>query len=169
MRRRARLIAAGLAAFLLLGLLGGPIAAAADLDLLKLEKPDPVPTREVAKQLSSKPDQTAQHPWKSPKVTWPEPATATPALRESGAPVKAGSLPVSVGRTTAGTAASGKVSALSSASDRAQASGPQKVQVQVLDRATTESLGLEGVVLALRPTAGSRGERGRRGRLLRLP
>lgn len=156
-RRRARLIAAGLAAFLLLGLIGGPIAAAADLDLLKLEKPDPVATREVAKQLSSKPDQAARSPWKSPEVTWPEPGTATPALREDGAPVKAGSLPVSVGRTTSSTARPAKASALSSASGRAGATGPEKVQVQVLDRATTESLGVEGLVLALRPAAGAEG------------
>ncbi|MYW33185.1 RHS repeat protein, partial [Streptomyces sp. SID2119] len=150
-------MAAGLAAFLLLGLIGGPIAAAADLDLLKLEKPDPVATREVAKQLSSKPDQAARSPWKSPEVTWPEPGTATPALREDGAPVKAGSLPVSVGRTTSSTARPAKASALSSASGRAGATGPEKVQVQVLDRATTESLGVEGLVLALRPAAGAEG------------
>ncbi|CAM5740059.1 putative protein OS=Streptomyces microflavus OX=1919 GN=Smic_45670 PE=4 SV=1 [Streptomyces microflavus] len=66
-RRRARLIAIALAAFLFVGLLGGPIAAAADLNLLRLEKPDPVPTGEVAKQVSLKPDQAAQRPWKSPQ------------------------------------------------------------------------------------------------------
>ncbi|MFD4211149.1 hypothetical protein ACFWRG_34875, partial [Micromonospora tulbaghiae] len=155
-RRRARLIAVALAAFLFVGLLGGPVAAAAaELDLLKLEKPDPVPTADVAKHVPAKPDQTARHPWKSPKVAWPEPGTETPALRENGTPVQAGSLPVSVGRTAPQTAASAKASALSSASGRARATGPQKVQVQVLDRATTESLGVEGVVLALRPTAGT--------------
>ncbi|WP_318294686.1 RHS repeat domain-containing protein [Streptomyces bacillaris] len=154
MGRRARLIAVALAAFLFVGLLGGPVAAAAaELDLLKLEKPDPVPTADVAKHVPTKPDQTARHPWKSPKVAWPEPGTETPALRENGTPVQAGSLPVSVGRTAPQTAASAKASALSSASGRARATGPQKVQVQVLDRATTESLGVEGVVLALRPTA----------------
>ncbi|MEV1092860.1 RHS repeat domain-containing protein [Streptomyces microflavus] len=157
MRRRARLIATALAAFLFVGLLGGPIAAAADLDLLRLEKPDPVPTGEVAKQVSSKPDQAAQRLWKSPKVAWPEPGIATPSLRENGASVKAGSLPVSVGRTAPRTVGSAKASALSSASGKAGAAGPQKVQVQVLDRATTESLGVEGVVLALRPTAGAEG------------
>ncbi|TGZ03413.1 hypothetical protein, partial [Streptomyces rhizosphaericola] len=98
-----------LAAFLFVGLLGGPVAAvAAELDLLKLEKPDPVPTADVVKHVPAKPDQTARHPWKSPKVAWPEPGTATPALRENGTPVRAGSLPVSVGRTAPQTAASAK-------------------------------------------------------------
>ncbi|MGA6172908.1 RHS repeat domain-containing protein [Streptomyces sp. NPDC012600] len=157
MRRRARLIAAALAAFLFVGLLGGPVAAAVELDLLKLEKPDPVPTGEVAKRGLVKPDQTARRPWKKPEVTWPAPGIATPALHDNGAPVKAGSLPVSVRRAAPETGRTAKASAPASRDGRTRAAGPEKVQVQVLDRATTESLGVEGVVLALRPTTGTEG------------
>ncbi|MCX5345765.1 RHS repeat domain-containing protein [Streptomyces atratus] len=127
-----------------MGLLSGPVAAAAELHLQKLQRPDPVPTGKVKKQNTAKIDRTARHPWKKPKVTWPKPGTVTPELPKTGAPVKAGSLPVHVGR------AAGKPSRT------AKTQGPQRVQVQVLDRATTESLGVEGVVLALRPTAGAK-------------
>ncbi|MET9978984.1 RHS repeat domain-containing protein [Streptomyces microflavus] len=147
-----------MAGVLFSGLLGAPIAAAAELDLLKLVNPDPVPTSEVTKRDSAKPDETARHPWKKPKVAWPAPGTAAPVLRENGGPVKAGSLPVSLGRPAPQAARSTRPSASASASGKsAQESGPEKVQVQVLDRATTESMGVEGLVLALRPTTGARG------------
>ncbi|PCG81896.1 hypothetical protein CIB93_33005 [Streptomyces sp. WZ.A104] len=159
MKKWARLIAASLAALLFVGLLGAPVAAAAELDLLRLQKPDPVPTGKVEKEGSPRPDQTAGKQWKKPKVTWPKPGTSTSALRANGAQVKAGSLPVSVGRASAPEVAkSGRASALSSAPGKGRESGPQKVQVQVLDRDTTEALGVDGVVLALRPTAGAQGD-----------
>ncbi|MEI7033502.1 RHS repeat-associated core domain-containing protein [Streptomyces pratensis] len=158
-RRRARPIAAVLTAFLFAGLLGGPVAAAAELDLLGLGKPEPVPTGEVKKKGSGKPDQTARHPWKKPKAAWPEPGTATPVLRVDGASVKAGSLPVSVGLADSGAEKPAKKSsARTSAPDRKPKAGPKKVQVQVLDRATADALDIEGVVLALRPTAGAEGD-----------
>ncbi|MFE9698825.1 RHS repeat-associated core domain-containing protein [Streptomyces sp. NPDC006270] len=157
--RRARLIAAVLTAFLFAGLLGGPVAAAAELDLLGLGKPDPVPTGEVKKKGSGKSDQAARHPWKKPKVAWPDAGTAAPALRDDGSPVKAGSLPVSVGLADSGAAKPAKKSsARTSSPDRAPKAGPKKVQVQVLDRATTGALDVEGVVFALRPTAGAEGD-----------
>ncbi|MFI1223148.1 MULTISPECIES: RHS repeat-associated core domain-containing protein [unclassified Streptomyces] len=150
-------MAATLAAVLFTGLLGAPIAAAAELDLLRLQKPDPVKTREVERRDAAKPDRTAQHPWKKAETTWPDAGTATAALRENGAAAKAGSLPVSVSRPVSAAAEPAKASALRSAPGKAQEPGPQKVQAQVLDRATTESLGVEGIVLALRPTAGTEG------------
>lgn len=143
--RRARLIAVALTAFLFVGLLSGPVAAASGLNLMGLQRPDPVPTEKAKKQKAAKPDQTVRHPWKKPKVTWPEPGTVTPSLPETGAQIKAGTLPVLVGHAKGAT------------SSTAKTQGPQKVQVQVLDRATTEDLGIEGVLLALRPAAGTRG------------
>ncbi|MFE2500551.1 RHS repeat domain-containing protein [Streptomyces rubiginosohelvolus] len=156
-RRRARLIASVLAAFLFAGLLGGPIAVAAELDLLRLQKPDPVKTGKVEKRSATKADQTARHSWKKPQVTWPDAATATSVLGEDGSQSKAGSLPVSVGLAVSGAQKATKPSALRSAPGKSREPGPQKVQVQVLDRDTTESLGVDGVVLALRPTAGAEG------------
>ncbi|MFI1592141.1 RHS repeat domain-containing protein [Streptomyces halstedii] len=128
-----------------MGLLSGPVAVAAGLSLLKLQDPDPVPTEQVKEQKPTKPDQTAQRPWKRPTVTWPKAGTATSELSASGTLVKAGSLPVQLGRPS------------NKMVRTAKAQGPEKVQVQVLDRATTESLGVEGVVLALRPAAGAKG------------
>ncbi|WP_343238976.1 RHS repeat-associated core domain-containing protein [Streptomyces sp. SID9124] len=40
---------------------------------------------------------------------------------------------------------------------QARATGPDTVQVQVLDRAATQDLGVDGIVLALRPTEGAKG------------
>ncbi|MGX1907437.1 RHS repeat domain-containing protein [Streptomyces phaeochromogenes] len=132
-------------AYLVVGLLGGPVAAAAELSLAKLRKPDPVPTSTVKKQKLSKPDQTARHPWKgAPKVSWPKTGTAVVAVPKSGtATVAAGDLPVRLGRAGGGTA---------------KAAGPEKAQVQVLDRKTAKSLGVDGVVLAVRPTQGTKGK-----------
>ncbi|RPK93593.1 tRNA nuclease WapA precursor [Streptomyces sp. ADI98-10] len=157
LRRRAQPVAATLAALMFAGLLGAPIAAAAELDLLRLQKPDPVKTGEVERRGPAKPDRTARHPWKKPDVTWPEAGTATSSLRETGARVKAGSLPVSVSRSAPGAEKSSKAPSRRSASEAPGKPGPRKVQVQVLDRATTESLGVEGIVLALRPAEGTEG------------
>lgn len=157
LRRRTQPVAATLAAILFTGLLGAPIAAAAELDLLRLQKPDPVKTDEVERRDAAKPDRTAQHPWKKPEVTWPQSGTATATLRENGTAAKAGSLPVSVSRSASRAQKPSKASSIRSAPEKAQEPGPEKVQVQVLDRATTESLGVEGVVLALRPTEGAEG------------
>ncbi|MFE5240456.1 MULTISPECIES: RHS repeat-associated core domain-containing protein [unclassified Streptomyces] len=142
-----RLIAVALTAFLFVGLLSGPVAAAAELSLRKLAKPDPVPTAKVEKREAGKPDQAGRHPWAKPKVTWPKADTASSALPEAGNPVKAGSLPVQLKRSP------GK----SAKATKAKSSGPQSVQVQILDRKTTESLGVEGVALALRPATGTKG------------
>ncbi|WSM88609.1 RHS repeat protein [Streptomyces sp. NBC_01696] len=142
-----RLIAVALTAFLFVGLLSGPVAAAAELSLRKLGKPDPVPTEKVEKREAGKPDQAGRHPWAKPKVTWPKADTASSVLPEAGTPVKAGSLPVQLKRSSTRPARATKE----------ESSGPQNVQVQILDRKTTESLGIEGVALALRPAAGTKG------------
>ncbi|WP_331741061.1 RHS repeat-associated core domain-containing protein [Streptomyces sp. NBC_00055] len=142
--RRARLIAVALTAFLFAGLLVGPVAAAAELQLLKLGKPDPVPTSKVKKRTTPKPDEAARSPWKKPQVTWPQAGTTTATLPPTGS-LKAGSLPVRMGR------AAGKGAKNSSTAE------PGQVQVQVLDRAATQKLGVDGIVLALKPTAGTQG------------
>ncbi len=139
--RRARLIAVALTAFLFVGLLSGPVVMAAELDLLNLKRPDPVPTKKVEKRDTAKPDQTSRHPWQMPTVTWPKAGTVTSEVPAAGTPVKVGSLPVQLGRTSGKTPRTAK------------AQGSQKVQVQILDRATTESLGVDGVALALRPAS----------------
>ncbi|MFS0692852.1 RHS repeat-associated core domain-containing protein [Streptomyces nitrosporeus] len=138
-----RSVAVALTAFLFIGLLSGPVAAAAELSLLNLKDPDPVPTQKVGKREPARADQAAKHPWKKPKTVWPEPGTVTPELAAAGTLVKAGSLPVRLG------GAQGK------AAGAAKAHGARKVQIQVLDRKTTESLGVEGLTLALRAATGT--------------
>ncbi|WP_442806518.1 RHS repeat domain-containing protein [Streptomyces sp. NBC_01022] len=145
MARRVRLLAVALTGFLFATLLAGPVAAAAELQLAKLHKPDPAPTSEVKKRASSIPDVTLRHPWKTPQATWPRPGTATAQLPLTGS-LEVGSLPVRVG-----SAASNKGLA------KSNAAGPDRVQVQVLDRAATQKLGVDGIVLALRTTAGAQG------------
>ncbi|MEV0580842.1 RHS repeat-associated core domain-containing protein [Streptomyces sp. NPDC050392] len=127
------------------GLLGGPVAAAAELHLLKLSTPDPVPTTEVKQRKVSLGDEASEHAWKSPpKVSWPAPQTVNvdvPATGRSGA----GTLPIAMGRsaTKAKTKDSG---------------GPGRVQVQVLERKAAETLGVDGVLFAVRPVEGSKGQ-----------
>ncbi|WP_239076520.1 hypothetical protein [Streptomyces sp. SID9913] len=126
------------------GLLSGPVAIAAQLDLLTTKKPDPVSTKKIGKRAAPKKDQAARHPWKKPKITWPKAAVVTSALPGPGTAVKAGKLPVRLERPA------GKKSGA------AESHGSQKVQVQVLDRATTESLGVAGIALALRPVSATK-------------
>nr|BFD88601.1 RHS repeat-associated core domain-containing protein [Streptomyces sp. Xyl84] len=130
-------------AYLVASLLGGPVAAAAELSLAKLKKPNPVPTSRVTSKDLRKPDEAGQHAWKaSPKASWPRPGKATVQL-DQGGKVAAGSLALRIGRAGAKAA-------------RATA-GPGKAQVEVLDQQAARKLGLDGVLLAVRPTEGARG------------
>ncbi|MYR56501.1 RHS repeat protein, partial [Streptomyces sp. SID625] len=136
-------MAATLVAYLVASLLGGPVAAAAELSLAKLKKPDPVPTSPVTAKELRKPDEAGLHAWKvSPKAAWPRPGKATVQL-DQGGKVAAGSLPLRIGR--AGAKAAGA------------AAGPGKAQVEVLDQQAARRLGVDGVLLALRPTEGAQG------------
>ncbi|MFG3304888.1 RHS repeat-associated core domain-containing protein [Streptomyces wuyuanensis] len=140
--RAFRAVALALAVYLLAGLLGGPVAAAAELDLLGLKKPDPVPTSKVKPKKASRTDHAAKNAWKkAPKVKWPAPSTAAVAVPSTGS-AEAGSLPVKLGR------AGGKGK---------KATGPKRAQVQVLDRKTAQALGTEGLLLAVRATDGAKG------------
>ncbi|WP_343242562.1 RHS repeat-associated core domain-containing protein [Streptomyces sp. SID8111] len=101
-------------------------------------------TKKIGKRAAPKKDQAGRHPWKKPKITWPKAAVVTSDLPGPGTAVKAGKLPVRLERPA------GKKPGA------AESHGSQKVQVQVLDRATTESLGVEGVALALRPVSATK-------------
>lgn len=142
----ARWIALSLVAYLVAGLLGAPVAAAAQLALEKLKTPDSVPVSEVEKHHISRPDQTAQHAWKAAaKPDWPKPGTAAVDVPDTGvAKTEAGTLPVRLGH--AAPAESAKAPA-----------GPERAQVQVLGEDTAEAMGIHGVVLAVRSTEGGRG------------
>ncbi|MEV8346462.1 RHS repeat domain-containing protein [Streptomyces niveus] len=139
--RAARWIALSLITYLVAGLLGGPVAAAAELDLLKLNQPDPVPTSPVKEHKISRPDQTDRHArQRAPKSAWPKAGTARADIPGAkGEKRRAGSLPVKVGRTGAGS------------------TGPRQAQVQVLDQKVADTLGIDGVLLAVRPLEGSKG------------
>ncbi|MFB7917372.1 RHS repeat domain-containing protein [Streptomyces sp. NPDC056061] len=156
--RAARWVALSLVAYLLASLLGGPVAAAAELSLAGLKKPDPVPTSEVKKHRISRPDRTAGRSAKDEReAAWPKAATVTVALPAEGTAEAAGT-PVRIGRSTAGKGVSGKgVSGGGPSGRAAVASGPRQAQVQVLDRQTAEALGVDGVVLAVRPLDGAAG------------
>lgn len=145
-QRATYFLSLSLVVYLLLGMLSGPVAAAAGLSLGKPPKPDPVPVSGVKTSRDARVDETAAHAWKSsPKVTWPAAATAHVAVPGAGKGVsRAGTLPVRLGHVAAKKAASA-------------ASGPESAQVQVLGQDAAKSLGVDGVVLAVRPTAGSAG------------
>ncbi|MFG1809487.1 RHS repeat domain-containing protein [Streptomyces sp. NPDC049040] len=132
--------------YLLLGTLAGPVAAAASgLELGKPAAPHPVPVRPVRGTGKTLPDETAAHAWKgSPKVTWPAAATADVAVPAAGkGQTAAAGLPVRLGRAAAKAGV--------------PADGPESAQVQVLGQDAAKTLGVEGVVLAIKPSAGAAG------------
>ncbi len=134
-----------LVAYLVAGLLGGPVAAAAELELLKVKKPDPVPTSAVTEHEISRPDQTRRNtPEGTRSRAWPAAGTTQMDVPRSGkAKGRAGSLPVRLSRTGAKSATS---------------TGPARAQVQVLDRKAASALGVDGVLLAVRPLEGGQGQ-----------
>ncbi|MET9221784.1 RHS repeat-associated core domain-containing protein [Streptomyces sp. NPDC003300] len=138
-----------LVVYLLLGLLAGPVAAAAELSLLKLSKPHPVPATPVGAKPKARTDEAAQHAWKgAPKVTWPAAGTATAAIPAAGTARKAaGSLPVRLRQSAART----------HTAEGATDPGPQQAQVQVLGQDTAKQLGIDGVVIAVKPAQGAKG------------
>ncbi|GHH28426.1 hypothetical protein Srubr_38570 [Streptomyces rubradiris] len=130
-------------AYLVAGLLGGPVAAAAELSLAKLRKPKPVPTSAERAQQLHKPDEAARHAWKAvPRSAWPHPGKATVQLSNSGK-LPVGSTPLRIGRA-------------GSSKGKAKG-GPDTAQVEVLDQQVARNLGIDGVVLALR-SAGAGGQ-----------
>ncbi|MFB7657857.1 MULTISPECIES: RHS repeat domain-containing protein [unclassified Streptomyces] len=147
MRHRRRLlrgVAVTVVGYLAISMLTEPVAAAADLALRELSKPDPVPTAPVEAHKLNRPDQTAQNAWKgAPKVTWPKPGSSTVSLPGAGL-AKTGDPSVRVGKS-ARTSQTGKAATLAQA------------QVQVLDQDAAKAVGVDGVVLAVRSADGSAG------------
>ncbi|MEG3629748.1 RHS repeat domain-containing protein [Streptomyces poriticola] len=145
--RRARLVAFSLVAYLLAGLLGGPVAAAAELELRKLAKPDPVPVAKVSGKGVNKPDEVAENLWKPDDRAgrWPTAGTASVDVPEPGKSSRqrnAGSVPVSV--KTPGRAQPAVGAAVA-----------DQVQVQVLDRSAAKAAGVDGLLIAVRGHAGT--------------
>ncbi|WP_307847162.1 RHS repeat-associated core domain-containing protein [Streptomyces sp. F63] len=134
-------------AYLLAGLLAGPVAVAAELQLRKLQQPDPVPVSEVDARRLNKPDEVAKDDWKpDSKAAWPAPGTVTTAVPGAGKGkrVKAGSLPL----------------ALAAAEDKPRSKGgaiAERVQVQVLDRKAADRVGTDGVLIAVRAQGAKKG------------
>ncbi len=69
-KRQARWIAVSLVAYLVASLLGGPVAAAAELTLAGAKAPDPVPVSAVQKHHVLRPDRTAGHAWKADSASF---------------------------------------------------------------------------------------------------
>lgn len=129
-----------MAGYLAVSLLGGPVAAAAELALTDLKAPAPVPTAKVKPHKLSQPAQMP--PSKvAPKAKWPSVGSTTVTLPEKGQR-KVGNHAISIGK---------------SPRSLRKAPGPGKAQVQVLNRTTAEELGVDGVVLAVRSADGSAG------------
>ncbi|WP_326693740.1 RHS repeat domain-containing protein [Streptomyces sp. NBC_01766] len=134
-------MAGTLAGLLGAGLIGGPVAAATGLDLMESTKPKPVPTAQARTHQLGLKDETQGHAWKTPKVSWPKAGVATVRLPEADrSRAKAGTLPVEMRRSGS------------------TGSAPTKATVQVLDRKATEQLGVDGLLLAVRPEAGAPGK-----------
>ncbi|WP_415949940.1 RHS repeat domain-containing protein [Streptomyces sp. KLOTTS4A1] len=146
--RRARIIALLLVAYLVAGLLGGPIAAAAELELRKLQEPDPVPVSAVKGHKLNKPDETKKHPFRpDTRASWPTPGMAVVPVGESPRKPgrgKAGSLPVA--------AAEGKESG------KRAAVAAEQAQVQILDRSAAQAAGVDGILVAVRGHGDKKGK-----------
>ncbi|MFF9853276.1 RHS repeat domain-containing protein [Streptomyces litmocidini] len=110
----------------------------------------PDPTR----QASAKTRERAES-----EIDWPRPGheTVTVPTGATGE-VRAGSLPVALGRPQAATKGTkGRAAAASAPADTGAATAPTpaKAEVRILDRATTAELGVDGVVLAVRRADGA--------------
>jgi RHS repeat-associated protein len=132
-RRSTRLIAAGLAAVLAVGLTQVP-ASAATPPAFTPWKPEPVPTVPVTPAPAAKPAAAPKPRMAAdkPAPVWPSPGVVTvdmPPARRSAA-AQAGSLPVRVGPT-----------------GRAGADAPGRVRVEILDQATSARAGVRGLLL----------------------
>ncbi|MFP8887588.1 RHS repeat domain-containing protein [Streptomyces mangrovi] len=122
-----------MAGLLLSSLLGGPVAAAAKLELRKAKDQAPVPTERVTAGKRNLPDETAGRGWKPTGTAWPKPGTGQariPTGKAKPVGVTAGSLPVKL--------------------SRGQSKGAERAQVQVLGRSAAETVGVDGVLLAVR-------------------
>lgn len=139
---------------MLSGILGTEIAVAAEKPPLpKLDETKPVPVTEVGTEKAGGRDDAARDARrKTPKVAWPTAGSAEAELPgKQGAARKAGRLPVAVGLPEDGSEPGKDKSKDKSKAAKGKApAAPDSAEVQVLDRETTEKLGVDGVVLAVR-------------------
>ncbi|MFJ6936920.1 RHS repeat-associated core domain-containing protein [Streptomyces sp. NPDC101132] len=149
MGRSTRLVSATLAVYLVAGLIGGPVAAAAELKLRDISPMKPVPVSRVSGKALAVKDETHRNTWQPDKsARWPAPGSATLDVAGVGRPPRVkpvGSLPVSVARAVS---AGGSPAA-------------SRARVQVLDQATARAAGVDGVLIAIQ----GHGDKGGTGRL----
>ncbi|WEH30589.1 hypothetical protein [Streptomyces sp. AM 3-1-1] len=122
------------------GVIGGPVAAAAELELDHLNKPDPVATASAKKHPLNVKDEVAGNEWHgTKKAAWPKAALTDVRLPAKGrSAVRAGGTPIEV--------------------RRGAKAGADGARVQVLDRKAAAKLGVDGVVFAVHPLDGDRGD-----------
>ncbi|MFJ5092164.1 RHS repeat domain-containing protein [Streptomyces sp. NPDC088674] len=122
------------------GVIGGPVAAAAELELDHLNKPDPVATASAKKHPLNVKDEVAGNEWHgAKKAAWPKAALTDVRLPAKGrSAVRAGGTPIEV--------------------RRGAKAGADGARVQVLDRKAAAKLGVDGVVFAVHPLDGDRGD-----------
>ncbi|MEU6942443.1 RHS repeat protein, partial [Streptomyces rubiginosohelvolus] len=136
------------------GFLGTDFAVAATKPSLPgLDETRPVPVSPVPAKRPDGRDDAARDALKSaPKAEWPRKGAAQVDIPgKRGDTNQAGDLPVSVGPAS-DDAGNGK-------KDRAggETKAPVRAQVQILDRATSDKLGVDGPIVAISPAAGSGG------------
>ncbi|MFL3868722.1 RHS repeat protein [Streptomyces griseobrunneus] len=137
------------------GFLGTDFAVAATKPSLPgLDETRPVPVSPVPAKRPDGRDDAARDALKSaPKAEWPRRGAAQVDIPgKRGDTNQAGDLPVSVGPAS-DDAGNGK-------KDRAggETKAPARAQVQILDRATSDKLGVDGPIVAISPAAGSGGD-----------
>ncbi|MEU6786915.1 RHS repeat-associated core domain-containing protein [Nonomuraea angiospora] len=138
-RRSSRFVATAAALLVCAGLLAAPpVAAEAARMLPAPADPDKTVGGHEVKVKPRRLDASVAHPAPPATVTWPKPGVAEvslPAARGAvpAAATKAGTLPVWVGGSSAGTA-------------------PVKARVRMLDRAAARRAGVDGVLFSVEPT-----------------
>ncbi|WP_308354970.1 RHS repeat-associated core domain-containing protein [Streptomyces sp. MUM 203J] len=111
-----------------------------------------MPVERVKPDKAGPVDQTKSKEWRgAPKVSWPSAATVTVPLGASGA--KSAAKQSAPARTTADNALPVRVS-----KSGGKSAPDERVSVAVLDRSATEALGVDGVVLSVRPHGKAKGK-----------
>ncbi len=144
-RKRIQTVATVVMGALSVGLLGGPVAAAAEAwQPPKPRDADPVQVRPVVPQKQNGRQKAAATTWRAPGVTWPAPASAETALGTSSA-----ASPLLKGASQAPPLADPTVSGVRVWKQNAKAS--ERTRVNVLGQDAARRLGVEGVVLSVQP------------------
>ncbi|GGJ99961.1 hypothetical protein GCM10011583_34230 [Streptomyces camponoticapitis] len=123
------------------------------------KQPAAVPVTKAGIGGTKRADAAASNPWKSPKVTWPAPGTATVDLSGSDTTARsavraAGSLPVSVAVSETAPKTGGQSR---SASGTGKAARLTKAKVAVAGRAAADAAGVDGLLLSVGRADGATG------------